>query len=118
MELSRIRELAISRHALARIREYTGLHLNPWEALELFLDGRQLKEREIVNLGYRPAYGRRRKRGTQSWYFLLSLCGEELVAVLGQDYSGNDISWVTTYAPGAQTRELRAVTLERLGSAA
>ncbi len=118
MELSGIQELAISRHARSRIMEYTGLRLTPWEALELFLDGCQLKERDMLALGYRPAYGKRRRQGEQSWYFLLSLHGEELVAVLGQDHPENDIAWATTYSPGAQTKELRALTSERLVSAA
>ena len=51
MELSGIQELAISRHAFARIKEYTGLRLTPGEAFELFLYGCQLKDRPCASKG-------------------------------------------------------------------
>jgi hypothetical protein len=108
-KLNGAQHLEVTDHALRRIRQRAGMRLSEREALALFLNARQMRTEDLLVLGYRPAYGRRLRQGQKSWYFRLPLRGCEMIAVIGQRYDGS-IAWVTTYAPNAQTEELRATT--------
>ena len=107
MEVSRAQGLEVSRHALERIAQHTGLE--PTEALArtLFQRSRQVKPAQMRLLGYRPAYKQRKDRGVQSWYFRFVLFGEELVAVLQEGALPGEFLWVTTYGPTAQSEQFQ-----------
>jgi hypothetical protein len=114
LELSRAEALEVSVHALDRLCERVGFRLTTEEAIGLFQRGRQVKADEMILLGYRPAYGRRLHRGRRSWYFLLPVHGAELIAVVSQSDGEGEFAWVTTYAPNAQTDELRMASYDAL----
>ncbi len=108
LKVSKATQLEVTEHALRRIRQRAGTRLSEREAMALFLDARYVHPEDLLLLGYRPAYGRRQRRGQKSWYFRLPLAGCELIAVIGQRRDGS-MAWVTTYAPNPQTEQLRAV---------
>jgi len=118
LELTKAEGLAISGHALRRLRERTGRRVSQEEAFELFLNARQVRAAEMITLGYRPAYGRRLRRGQKSWYFRLLVGGEEAIAVIGQTIGEEGYVWTTTYGRNAQTEHLCTATCDRLAGVA
>ena len=118
LELTKAEGLEISGHALCRLRERTGRRISQEEAFELFLCARQVRAGEMIMLGYRPAYGRRLKRGQRSWYFRLVVGSREAVAVIGQDIGEGGYVWMTTYGRNAQTEHLCTATYDGLARVA
>ena len=118
LELTKAEGLEISGHALCRLRERTGRRVSEEEAFELFFNARQVRAGEMIMLGYRPAYGRRLRRGQKSWYFRLLVGGEEAIAVIGQAIGEGEHVWMTTYGRNAQTEHLCMGTSEALASVA
>jgi len=114
LELTKAERLEISGHALRRLHERTGWRLSEEESFELFLSAKQVRVPEMMMLGYRPAYGRRLRKGQRSWYFRLLLGGEEAVAVIGQAFGEGGYVWMTTYGRNSQTEQLCMGTYERL----
>lgn len=117
LEVTRARVFRITGHALKRIRERAGRPIGREEAAEAFLEARQVRPEDMYKLGYRPAYGRRKQRGENSWYFRLKLAGRELIAVLTDEGEGEEFCWVTTYGRNAQTNQLQQVEYDNLALA-
>lgn len=117
LQLSRADVLRVTGHALRRLHERTGRWFSEEEALGLFCRGRQVRVPEMIQLGYRPAYGRRLRNGQKSWYFRLTVGGRELIAVIGQARECG-FAWVTTYGRSAQTDQLCTAIYEFLACTA
>lgn len=117
LELNKVERLRITEHALNRAWEHSGHALTHSVANALFLSSRQLPVSEMLLLGYRPAYARRRKQGESSWYFRFRIFGQELIAVISEDANDGRPVWVTTYARNAQTDIYRAVPAGELALA-
>jgi hypothetical protein len=107
LELCGARSFVISRHALGCLAKRTGRQLNREAAADLFLEAQQVTRRQMILLGYRPAYAARRSRGEDSWYFRIEVEGCEAVAVVGRGRQDGEYVWLTTYARNAQTEQLR-----------
>lgn len=114
MELSGTRELEVTRHALVMLRRRTGRPLSEDEARECFVRGQQVTPDQMLLLGYRPAYGRRRRKCCQSWYFRLDIGGREAIAVVQEGLFEGQFTWITTYAPNRQSREYRLLEADAL----
>ena len=112
LELSKAEEFEVAKHALYRLREHTGRRLSGEEAMELFRGARQVRPKQLIWLGYRPAYGRRRAHGQQSWYFGTTVAGREVIAVVGEGDMDGRFVWVTTYGRNAQTEQLGALSYD------
>ncbi len=117
IEVSKAHKLDISRHAMDRIAQHTGLP--PTEALArtLFHRSRQVKTGQMWMLGYRPSYVRRLAHGQKSWYFRFVLFGEELVAVVQEGALPGEYLWVTTYGATAQSERFRWADFDLLAEA-
>jgi len=107
LRLTRATALTVSGHALDRIEQYTGLRPTVALAQMLFRRSAYHRAEDLYLFGYRPGYARRLRRGVRSWYFVFSLFGQELVAVVSTGPRPNEYVWVTTYAPNAQTAHYR-----------
>ena len=117
LELSKANGLKVTGHALRRAEQHTGNRFSEEDALDRFRRARQLRPREMILLGYRPAYGRRLRRGCKSWYFHMDVGGHEIVAVVQQGGFEGEFVWVTCYAPGVQTRHYRLAEVSQLAYA-
>jgi hypothetical protein len=110
LALTRARTFAVSAHALDRMAEHTGHDVTRAVAHALFARARQVRYGDLRLLGFRPDYAGRRLKGTESWYFVVNLFGEDLVAVVQRAEPGSDdYVWVTTYAPDAITERRQLV---------
>ena len=109
LDLNRCDEIKVSGHALDRLYKRTGVGLTARQAAGLFTTARQLRPFDLVALGYRPRYGRRRHLGQETWYFLMSIAGREAISVVTRDRVTGQLVWATTYAPNMQTRLFRAL---------
>lgn len=107
LALTRAKHFVLSGHALDRIEQYTGLRPTAALAHMLFRRSQYHRAEDLMLFGYRPAYARRVQRGVRSWYFVFSLFGQELVAVVSKGTRLDEFVWVTTYAPNAQTLHYR-----------
>ena len=101
LKLSRAETIIITNHAKERIENECKACPSHEELMELFLEAKQLKHTEVLNLGYRPKYGNRKRRNQDSWYFQLQVEGEEFIAVVTE--RNEEYFWVTTYSPNEQT---------------
>jgi hypothetical protein len=117
LELSKAEAFEVAKHALYRLREHTGFRFSEDEALGLFRAARQVRPKQLIWLGYRPAYGRRKANGQKSWYFRTTVAGREVIAVVGEGDLEGQFVWVTTYGRNAQTDQLRAASYEALAYA-
>ncbi|RJP22963.1 MAG: hypothetical protein C4527_21155 [Candidatus Omnitrophota bacterium] len=104
LKLGNAREFTISRHALARLREYAGREFETDEAFSRFCESRQLRFEEMMERGYRPGFKQRQQQGIPSWYFLLPELGNELIAVISKTENSGEYAWVTTYTPNPQSK--------------
>ena len=118
LELTRAKGLQISKHALRRLHERTGWHVSEEDSFALFLGARQVSAHEMIMLGYRPAYGRRLRKGQRSWYFRLIVGSGEAVAVIGEAVMEDEYVWLTTYGRNSQTEQLCTATYDRLACVA
>lgn len=118
LTLAHVESLLLSRHALDRLHEHTGVGLSEEEAYEAFYDGRQLRDTDLILLGYRPAYGRRMNQGQKSWYFRIDVDGQEAIAVIGEGMAPGEYVWLTTYGRNRQTDAFRLADFDMLGWAA
>lgn len=116
--LNRDRKFVITQHALDRIRDRIGIAIDAGQAFESFLGARQLKQTEMILLGYRPNYDYRCRRGTLSWYFRIEFYNQEIIAVVSQRGTGGNLAWVTTYCRDRQNEYLALTTFEALARAA
>jgi hypothetical protein len=107
LRLTKASGLRVTHHALRRIRERAGVMLSPDNARHHFGGAQQVRLQQLLLLGYRPRYDGRQRRGHQSWYFKLTLAGQEIIAVVEQDAEPDKYLWVTSYTPDAQTRQYR-----------
>lgn len=117
LQLTSTHTLTITGHALQRIFEYSGWPVCFESAEALFHRSRYTHYQDVFSLGYRPAYHRRRRAGTPTWYFRFALRGVELVAVLAQGNESGELVWVTTYAANEQTEHLRMPGHDRISAA-
>jgi len=108
--LSKAHAFTIREHALDRVLQHTGLLPTRALAFALFDRSRQLKVADMILLGYRPAYSRRKRRGKSSWYFRFHLFAKELIAVVQKGSEPGEYVWVTTYGLTAQNINLRIET--------
>lgn len=106
LEVTKATGLSVTRHALERIKQYTGLQPTRELAHALFRRGVHVRAQELFLLGYRPGLAKR--RGATSWYFRFQLFGEELLAVIAQGDSPGEFVWVTTYGVNGLTAMRRA----------
>jgi len=101
--------LCITEHALERIEQHCGIALGKAEAYTFLCGSSLLKAEQLMRLGYRPGYDRRKRRGEESWYFRFLLDGEELVAVLSRGGEPGEFVWRTTYGRNPES-DLRRMT--------
>ncbi len=116
--LNRDRKFLITKHALQRIKDRTGVSISTRQAYNIFLGASQLKQAEMFLLGYRPNYNARYMEGTLSWYFRIDLNDRELIAVVSQKNGGDNLAWVTTYCRDQQNDHLALTHFEALAFAA
>ena len=107
LRLTKAERFVISGHAMDRVEQCTGMQLTEALASALFHRSRHLRVEEMFTLGYRPAYGKRLRRGEKSWYFRFHLFAQELVAVVSQKDESGEYVWVTTYFPSRQSEHYR-----------
>jgi hypothetical protein len=117
LELTRADAFEVTGHALHRLHERTGRWFSEDNAVDLFRRARQVRPDEMIQLGYRPCYGRRLRNGEKSWYFRLTVERKGLIAMVGQD-GDHCFAWVTTYGRSAQTDQLCTVPYEALACVA
>ena len=117
LRLTKAQEFTISRHALDRVREYSGFDLTHGLASVLFRHSRHLRVDQVLLLGYRPRYGSRLAQGEHTWYFRFRLFRQEFIAVVGEGERPGEYVWVTTYGMNEQTRNYRVVDAEAVAAA-
>jgi len=117
LQLNHADGLELTSHALERLAEHARCWVPAEKALMLFRAARQVRPKAMLLLGYRPAYGRRRRRGQKSWYFRFTASGRELIAVIGQSDSGA-LVWMTTYGRTRQSDQLRIAEYGHLAGVA
>ena len=117
LRLNKVSGLAVSHHALTRLREYTGFHQTRALAGVLFSRSRHIRPKEVCLLGFRPRYHGRKAEVEETWYFRFILFGEELLAVVTRDESTGAYVWVTAYAANEQTQHYRVADFDMLTAA-
>lgn len=116
LKLSQAQGLTVSRHALDRMRQYTGLDLHENLAMLLFRHSEYRSPEQVLMLGFRPRYWGRKAEGQKSWYFRFHVSGEELLAVVAEGDRPGEYVWVTTYGVNDQTRHYRLVDTEAVAA--
>ena len=103
LHVTKATAFTITPHALDRIGQRVGFRPTAGLAHVWFGRSRQVDYADMLALGYRPGYPRRKRAGKSSWYFRFSVFGEELVAVVGEGRQPGEYVWVTTYGRDAET---------------
>lgn len=107
LQLNKKNELVSTYHAYNRLTDILNKELTDEEITELFLTAKQLTIKEMAALGYRPSYGKRKKKGENSWYFKNTVNTKEIVFVVSQTKNEDNLIWITTYTPNKMTLEFR-----------
>ncbi len=112
LELSKAEGFEVTGHALVRLCERCGKWLAGGEARWAFCCARQVRPKQLIAMGYRPAYGKRLRKGQKSWYFRFLVNGREAIAVVQEGLIEGTYVWVTTFGRNRQSDHYRALSYE------
>lgn len=97
LELEKATSFRITGHAIDRLKEYSGERYEEDEAQYLFFHSEQVSFQIMRELGYKPDFHQRKRKGVQSWYFRFFENHQEFIAVISEGEYLGEFKWVTTY---------------------